>query len=175
MEFGVWHGRSWKCSCSPTSKPYKSSPFEAFMENSLHMHGWLNHWPLIIDLTFSHYPFFWKWWNGTQISMLSFLVDSLGNKTLSLGAFQKSSHYHECNCGGKGLIKKNRALISPLWFWGDFRTWGQETKYNKSYSHCSYCSANSKSLGTWELGTVDEEQIYTRSIFWPPNEQIYNS
>lgn len=42
----------------------------------------------------------------------------------------------------------------------------KETKYyDQRCSHCSYSSENSKGLGSYEPGTVQEGQLYMRNIF----------
>ena len=46
---------TWKQSCSPSWKLSKKGciklSFWVFVEVSLHSHDWLNHWPMVIDLT----------------------------------------------------------------------------------------------------------------------------
>lgn len=59
--------------------------FGIFMKASLHMHDWLNLWPLAIDST-------WKWGGGMGKSWKfppsNYKVGSPGNQPPALGAFQ---------------------------------------------------------------------------------------
>ena len=63
----------------------------------------------------------------------------------------------------------NKTPISHLWLWSSFRNWGQETKYyNRRYSHCSYCSGNSKAFRS----SVPGIRTKTKIIFLVTNHNI---
>ena len=70
---------------------------------------------------------------GTESSISVFKGGFPWQQAPSLGAFQKSPHYHKPHCG-KGIVMNSMTPISPLWVWSDFRNWGKETKHcNKRY------------------------------------------
>ena len=50
---GVWGPARWHMEAFwlPKLEAFWTQSFWVFMEASLHMHGWLNHWPLTVDST----------------------------------------------------------------------------------------------------------------------------
>ena len=94
------------------------------MEASLHRHAWLNHWPLVADLTPSPSPRM----SGVRLKFQpsNYTVGSAGNKSPALSRDRKSpspKHFQELRTGGQTL------------------------------SRCSYRSGNSRGFGAanWKL------------------------
>lgn len=73
----------------------------------------------------------------------------------------------------KELAMNNKTPISLLWFWSNFRNWGQEAKHdNKRCSHCSYLL---EIPGV--LGPVSQEVWTKTKLVWEIhlNDKIYIS
>ena len=87
--------------------------------------------------------------DGTESSISVFKVGFPWQPAPSLGAFQKSPHYHKPHCG-KGIVMNSMTPMSPLGLWSDFRNWGKETKYCKKRCPIALISGNFKGFRSCE-------------------------
>ena len=81
-----------------------------YMKASLHQHDWLNHWPLVINLTIRPSPFLGNQGVGLKIPPYIYKW-FLWQPAPNLRCFQKLLHWHKLWCDWKGFFMNIRTLV----------------------------------------------------------------
>lgn len=128
-----------------------------------HGHAWWTPWPLGTGSSPSASPLPPDQGVGLKVPALYSLVFwAIRHSPHIFSAFKKSPCEHKPSCGGKEFVMNKKTPISPLWT--SVTNWGQETKYNKKCSYCSYLIWDSKGFESW--GPENRRMTSRKQLKW---------